>query len=104
MAIVTGAGRGIGSAVALRLAAEGSAVAVNYATSADGTQRVLETTPNAAARAVAIQADFSRASHAKHLIDSAADQLGAPLVLVDKKVRLHRRSISSQILSTSWLR
>ena len=60
VAIVTGASKGIGAAIARRLAAEGAAVVVNCASSKDAADRVVAQIDGAGGRARAVQADVSR--------------------------------------------
>jgi 3-oxoacyl-[acyl-carrier protein] reductase len=59
-ALVTGAGRGLGRVIALRLAEEGAAVVLNYAASAAGAQAAVEQIRAGGGRAVAYQADITR--------------------------------------------
>ena len=82
-AIVTGASRGIGRAIALRLAREGYAVAVNYASRAPDAEAVVAEIEAAGGRAVAIQADVAQATDAQRLFDQAEAALGAIDVLVN---------------------
>jgi len=60
VALVTGAGRGIGPVIALKLAEEGAAVVVNYANSRAGAEDVVKTITGKGGKAVAIQADVGR--------------------------------------------
>ncbi|MUL82300.1 MULTISPECIES: SDR family NAD(P)-dependent oxidoreductase [unclassified Mycolicibacterium] len=83
VAVVTGAGRGIGASIALRLAIDGFAVAVNYAHSADDAQRVVDKIVAGGRRAVTIRADVSDAAQAEELIHRTTAELGAPTVLVN---------------------
>ncbi|WP_245404198.1 SDR family NAD(P)-dependent oxidoreductase [Gordonia sp. 'Campus'] len=83
VAVVTGGGRGIGAAISRRLAAEGHAVAVNYASGAAAAQEVAGEIVAAGGRAVAIRADVSDAAQAEKLIAEAARVLGPPTVLVN---------------------
>lgn len=62
VAIVTGASNGIGRAIAQWLAQEGAAVVVNYAKSADKAKQVVTDIEAAGGKAVAIQADMSKAA------------------------------------------
>ncbi|GEM_PF-2155725 len=59
IAIVTGASKGIGAAIAKHLAAEGAAVAVNYASDQSGAERVVNAIESAGGRAIAIKANLT---------------------------------------------
>ncbi|WP_439032246.1 SDR family oxidoreductase [Gordonia terrae] len=83
VAVVTGGGRGIGAAISRRLAADGHAVAVNYATSESEAQEVVSEIVAAGGRAAAIPADVSDAVAADRLIAEATRLLGPPTVLVN---------------------
>ena len=60
VALVTGGGRGIGRVIALRLAAEGATLIVNYANSRGGAEDVVKSINGRGGKAIAIQADISR--------------------------------------------
>ncbi len=77
-AVVTGGSRGIGAATAKRLAAEGAAVAVVYARSAEAANGVVEAIAGAGGRALAVQADLAqtRNGEAAKLFDAVTEQLG----------------------------
>src|SRR6266446_2017603 len=60
VAIVTGASKGIGASIAKHLAAEGAAVVVNYSSSKDGADRVVNEIKSAGGKAVAIQANLAK--------------------------------------------
>jgi len=60
VAVVTGASKGIGAAIAKGLAAEGAAVVVNYASSKDGADRVVTEITAAGGKAIAVQADVAK--------------------------------------------
>ncbi|MFD9664085.1 SDR family oxidoreductase [Rhodococcus sp. NPDC059968] len=83
VAVVTGGGRGIGAAISQRLASDGLAVAVNYSRSARDAEEVVAKIVADGGRAVAIQADISKAVDAERLIADTTAQLGAPTVLVN---------------------
>ncbi|AWI87101.1 oxidoreductase [Methylobacterium sp. DM1] len=83
VAVVTGASKGIGAAIAKALAKDGAAVVVNYASSKAGADAVVAAITEAGGRAVAVQADVSKAEQAQRLIDAAAQQFGRLDVLVN---------------------
>lgn len=82
VAIVTGAGRGIGQAVALRLAAEGASVVVS-ARSADQIQETVSLIESAGGRAAAITADVSDVDSVQALVDFAEKTFGTVTVLAN---------------------
>ena len=82
-AIVTGASRGIGAAIARRLAADGFAVIVNYAGRAVDADALQSEIRAAGGKALAVQADVSDASAMKRLFDAAEQQFGGIDVLVN---------------------
>jgi NAD(P)-dependent dehydrogenase (short-subunit alcohol dehydrogenase family) len=82
IAVVTGGGRGIGRAVAIRLAQEGAAVAVNYRSDRESATAVVDELTDHGHRAVAIQADVSDPDQTGRLMDQAAERLGGLGILV----------------------
>lgn len=83
VAIVTGASRGIGAAVARRLASEGSAVIVNYAQGRDEAEHVVKAIEAAAGRALAVQADIGAPGGVETLFDAAERAFGGSDILVN---------------------
>ena len=83
VAVVTGASKGIGAAIAEKLAAEGAAVVVNYASSAEGAKAVVDRIQKQGGRAIAIQADVSDLAQIKKLFQAAKKEFGKVDVLVN---------------------
>ncbi|MEI9982315.1 MAG: SDR family oxidoreductase [Aliidongia sp.] len=83
VAIVTGASRGLGREIALRLAADGHAVAVNYRERAEEAETVVREIEAAGGQALAIQADIAEAAEAEKLFDAAEAAFGGIDVLVN---------------------
>jgi 3-oxoacyl-[acyl-carrier protein] reductase len=82
-AIVTGGSRGIGKAVALRLAKDGFAVVVNYVSKGQEAAKVVEDIATAGGRAVAVQADVAELAGAELLFERAEKQFGGVDVVVN---------------------
>lgn len=83
VAVVTGASKGIGAAIAKSLAAEGAQVVVNYASSRAGADAVVDAIKAAGGKAVAVQGDVSKADQAQGIIDAAIKEFGHLDVLVN---------------------
>src|SRR6202030_2092595 len=83
VAIVTGASKGIGAAIAKSLAAEGASVVVNYASSKAGADTVVAGIVAAGGKAVAVRGDVSKAGDAQGIVDPAIKQFGRLDVLVN---------------------
>jgi 3-oxoacyl-[acyl-carrier protein] reductase len=83
VAIVTGASKGIGAAIAKSLAAEGASVVVNYASSKAGADTVVSAITAAGGKAVAVHGDVSKAAEAQGLIDAAIKNFGHLDILVN---------------------
>ena len=83
VAIVTGASKGIGAAIAKSLAAEGASVVVNYASSKEGAGKVVEAIKAAGGKAIAVKGDVSKAADARAVVDEAIKTFGRLDVLVN---------------------
>ena len=82
VALVTGAGRGIGRAIALELAKNGCSVAVNYSNSEGPANEVAAEIRAMGCEAVAVKANVGDAAEVKELFKTVAEQLGAVNILV----------------------
>ncbi len=83
VAVVTGASRGIGRAIALGLARDGAAVAVNYRERADAAEQVVQCIADFGGNALAVQADVRDATQVKAMFGKVKDELGAVHILVN---------------------
>ena len=83
VALVTGASRGIGAAIARRLAADGARVVVNYHTSADEAGKVVATIQADGGEAAAVQADVADPDQIEALFDAAETAFGRVSLLVN---------------------
>src|SRR5689334_22533583 len=83
VAIVTGAGRGIGRAIALALAAEGARAVVNYSRSAEAAGQVVAQITAAGGEAIAVQADVAVAVQVEALVAAAKERFGQVDILIN---------------------
>ncbi len=83
VAIITGAGSGIGQGIAKRFARDGAKVVVDYLGSADGANETLKMIEEAGAEGIAVQADITKADERESLIHAAISKFGAIDVLVN---------------------
>lgn len=83
VALITGASRGIGRAVALALAAEGANVVVNYASSSTAADEVVAAITGMGNEAIALQADVSKADQVDALLSTVMEKWGRVDVLVN---------------------
>ncbi len=83
VAIVTGASRGIGRAIALELAKQGATVAVNYASSSNAAAEVVENITSSGGSAIALQGDVSKSDQVDALINAVMEKFNRIDVLVN---------------------
>lgn len=83
VAVVTGASKGIGAAIAKALAAEGASVVVNYATSKAGADSVVSNIAKAGGKAVAVAGNVSKPTDAQGIVDMALKTFGRVDILVN---------------------
>jgi len=83
VAIITGASRGIGAAIARRLAGDGFAIAINYASSTTAEEALVAELSAQGTKAIAVKADVSRADEVRAMFSTTEQQLGKINVLVN---------------------
>jgi 3-oxoacyl-[acyl-carrier protein] reductase len=100
-ALVTGAGRGIGRAVALRLGEAGAKVAVNYNASEASAQEVVALITEAGGEAIAVKADVSKAEEVDAMINSLVKDWGRLDILVNN-AGITRDNLMMRMSQTEW--
>nr|WP_163500865.1 SDR family oxidoreductase [Halomonas socia] len=98
-AIVTGASRGIGRAIALRLAADGLAVTVNYAGNTAKAEETVAAIEANGGRSIAIQGDVADPQDVERLFSATQEAFGRIDVVVNSAGIMHMATIGSDTLS-----
>jgi len=83
VALITGASRGIGRAIAVRLARDGASVAVNYRSDADGADKTLAAITEAGGRGMVVRGDVGSSAAVSALIGTTCSELGGIHILVN---------------------
>ena len=101
VALVTGSSRGIGRAIALKLASLGAKVVVNYRSSAEAAQEVVEAIKSQGGEAVAVQADVSKFDEAQRLVKEAVKTFGRLDILVNN-AGITRDNLLAMMKESEW--
>ncbi|MFZ4450181.1 3-oxoacyl-[acyl-carrier-protein] reductase [Salibacterium aidingense] len=100
-ALVTGASRGIGKAIALELAGHGANVAVNYAGSAQKAEEVAAACKDKGVKAFSVKADVSREEDVKAMIKEVTDQFGSLDIMVNN-AGITRDNLLMRLKEEDW--
>ncbi|MBY6137604.1 SDR family oxidoreductase [Nocardioides marinus] len=101
-ALVTGAGRRLGRAMALELARGGHAVAVHYGTSAEAAEEVASQIVDEGGQAVTLQADLLDEAQCQTLLPRAVDALGGPITCLVNNASVFERDTLTCATRDSW--
>lgn len=100
-ALVTGASRGIGRAIALALASKGFAVALNYAGSHDAAEAVKKEIEDAGGKAFTVQGDVSKSEEVDRIFKTVKDEFGGLDVLVNN-AGINRDALLIRMKESNW--
>jgi NAD(P)-dependent dehydrogenase (short-subunit alcohol dehydrogenase family) len=95
VALVTGAGRGIGRAIARRLARDGASVCVNYVTRADAAESLVADITADGGRAIAVAADVSDDAAVEGMVDRVSAAFGPVTILVNNAGIAHKGTLDN---------
>lgn len=100
-ALVTGASRGIGRAIALALASKGFAVALNYAGSHDAAEAVKKEIEDAGGKAFTVQGDVSKSEDVDRIFKTVKDEFGGLDVLVNN-AGINKDALLIRMKESNW--
>jgi 3-oxoacyl-[acyl-carrier protein] reductase len=92
-ALVTGASRGLGRAIAYRLSQDGASVAINYSQRRDGAESLASEVRNSGGKAMICQCDVADSRQVSKMVDSISAELGPIDILVNNAAILHRADL-----------
>ena len=101
IALVTGGSRGIGRAIALRLARDGARVAINYIRHADSADEVVKSITKLGSSAVSVQADVTKSEEVKAMFQRLRESWGPPEILVNN-AGIIRDSLLARMSEEDW--
>ncbi len=102
VALVTGAGSGIGQATAVALAEQGAAVAINFHRNEAGAESARQTIVAAGGRAITIQADVTKSDEVRRMVEHAAAELGPIDILINNAGSLVERLRLMELSEARW--
>jgi 3-oxoacyl-[acyl-carrier protein] reductase len=97
VAVVTGASKGIGAAIAKHLAAEGAAVVVNYSSSKEGADRVVDEITKRGGKAIAVRANVAKKKEVEDLFQAATKAFGGRLDILVNNAGIYEFSPLEEI-------
>jgi 3-oxoacyl-[acyl-carrier protein] reductase len=95
VAMVTGSSRGLGAAIAERLAADGASVAINYVKAQREAEGVAERVRRAGVRAIVLKADVGDPAQARGLVQDTVEQLGRLDIVVNNAVTIEKGALGT---------